>query len=335
MKKKNVSLLFRFLFVIALICGCAIAFRGSVRPVCEKLLATPPYIVVVISITALGYFVMEGLNLWILAKKYNPLFTVKQGIACAFYACFYRTATLGSGSSIAAMYYLSRHNVPVGSCVGLVAVQYASYKIAIALYSGICLLLHFNYFSHIYADYMTYIMSGYAAAFLIAFVMMVFCAWDKLHILIVNLLRTLDKKKRYTEKTDSLERGFASLSTSTKYLLSHRLTIFKLIFSNMIRLTFWYAIPCILFRAVSISSISRTIGISALSTALAAVIPTPAGIGSTEFVFTLLFSAVNQQPIETASSMLLYRFATFIFPFLVGSFVAIAVHIHNKTAPGR
>ena len=50
---------------------------------------------------------------------------------------------------------------------------------------------------------------------------------------------------------------------------------------------------------------------------LSGVIPTPAGIGSFEFVYMLLFGPMVGT-VDAASSMLLYRFATFIWPFVIG-----------------
>jgi hypothetical protein len=62
---------------------------------------------------------------------------------------------------------------------------------------------------------------------------------------------------------------------------------------------------------------------------LAAVIPAPAGIGSTEFVFTSLFaSAVGSG--AAISAALLYRFATFVVPFLTGGVIVIVRQLSNR-----
>jgi hypothetical protein len=66
--------------------------------------------------------------------------------------------------------------------------------------------------------------------------------------------------------------------------------------------------------------------VSALMTAIAGVFPSPAGIGSTEILYTLLFVRI-EGIIQAASTMLLYRFATFIFPFIIGAVVAV---FHKK-----
>ena len=54
-----------------------------------------------------------------------------------------------------------------------------------------------------------------------------------------------------------------------------------------------------------------------------------AGIGSTEFVFTALFSGIVGTGLAGSAS-LLYRFGTFVFPFLVGAVVVIIRRIYLK-----
>ena len=66
--------------------------------------------------------------------------------------------------------------------------------------------------------------------------------------------------------------------------------------------------------------------ITSLSVMLAAVIPAPAGIGSTEFVFTSLFSEIVGMGLAGSAS-LLYRFGTFVFPFLVGAVIVVGCRI--------
>jgi uncharacterized protein (TIRG00374 family) len=63
--------------------------------------------------------------------------------------------------------------------------------------------------------------------------------------------------------------------------------------------------------------------VTSLSVLLAAVIPAPAGIGSTEFVFAMLFSVIVGTG-AAGSTSLLYRFATFVLPFVIGAFVVLS-----------
>ena len=56
---------------------------------------------------------------------------------------------------------------------------------------------------------------------------------------------------------------------------------------------------------------------------LSGVIPTPAGIGSFEFVYLLLFKPLVGT-VDAVSSLLLYRFSSFILPFIYGFFYVVA-----------
>ena len=66
----------------------------------------------------------------------------------------------------------------------------------------------------------------------------------------------------------------------------------------------------------------EALAITSLSVMLAAVIPTPAGIGSTEIVLTMLLAEIVGTG-AAGSATLLYRFATFVFPFLIGTIVVV------------
>ena len=60
------------------------------------------------------------------------------------------------------------------------------------------------------------------------------------------------------------------------------------------------------------------LAITTVSVMLAAVIPTPAGIGSSEFVMIAMFGAIVGSA-KAGAMALLYRFATFVFPCALGA----------------
>ena len=66
----------------------------------------------------------------------------------------------------------------------------------------------------------------------------------------------------------------------------------------------------------------QVLAVTSLAVMIAAVIPTPAGIGSSEVMLIALFTGIVGS--ETAgAAALLYRFATFVFPFLLGVIYAV------------
>lgn len=93
--------------------------------------------------------------------------------------------------------------------------------------------------------------------------------------------------------------------------------MFGTILKNFVKLLFWYGIPFLILYPYHIMTFWQIITLSSLSVMLAAVIPSPAGIGALEFVMILLFSQKTGGELAACVSIL-YRFATFVFPFIIG-----------------
>jgi uncharacterized protein (TIRG00374 family) len=121
---------------------------------------------------------------------------------------------------------------------------------------------------------------------------------------------------------DILEKASAQILKSPRIVA-------EIIILNQIRNCFWYAIPYVIFRETGTVTLSAAMATTSLSVMLAAVIPAPAGIGSTEFVFTSLFAAVVGADAALSAS-LLYRFATFVMPFAAGGIIVVARQMRRK-----
>ena len=79
-------------------------------------------------------------------------------------------------------------------------------------------------------------------------------------------------------------------------------------------------------------SFLQCFALTSLSQSLAGVIPTPAGIGSVEAVFTLLFRRLLPEA-KALSAVLLYRFATMLLPCAIGAFFVLGeriISLHRK-----
>ena len=95
-------------------------------------------------ILSAGYFVLEGLVIKILAVKYDPEFSLAQGTSCAYYCCFYKMITFGSGGGIAEIYYLNKRGVPAAKATGMDLVQYMLQRMSIVVYGLLCVLVFFK-----------------------------------------------------------------------------------------------------------------------------------------------------------------------------------------------
>ena len=90
--------------------------------------------------------------------------------------------------------------------------------------------------------------------------------------------------------------------------------------------------PILLLHGDLPFSFLQCFALTSLSQSLAGVIPTPAGIGSVEAVFTLLFRRLLPEA-KALSAVLLYRFATMLLPCAIGAFFVLGeriIYLHRK-----
>ena len=97
----------KILFVLVLIAIIVYTFKDSAGDIMAQLKDTSLLVITGICIASVLYELVEGWITWSLAKVYNPDFKYWQGVESAFYAAFYRVATLGSGAGVAAIYYFN------------------------------------------------------------------------------------------------------------------------------------------------------------------------------------------------------------------------------------
>ena len=294
-------------------------FRDSAGPILEQLTKTSPAVVIGICLMAAVYQIIEGIITTVLAKQYRSSFAYKNGITNAFLCSFYRVATLGSGSGVAAIIYLGEHGIEYGGGFGLYMIQYALHKISIALFSAIFFVMNWEFMRNWFGDYAGLLAGGYAVTLVITIGLFLFCCSKKFHRLIFRLLDIVNQK--FHGRFEIMEAEIKKTTTGVILLC-------------LLKCCFWYGIPYLLFRGVQFQgnpalSLSQVFAITSLSVMLAAVIPSPAGIGSTEFVFTTLFAGIVGTGMAGSAS-LLYRFGTFVFPFLVGTVVVIVRYIRRK-----
>ncbi|MDY5882509.1 MAG: lysylphosphatidylglycerol synthase transmembrane domain-containing protein [Roseburia sp.] len=306
-------------------------FRDSAAPILAQLKKTPLWVVLAICMCALLYDVVESVITYILARQYNPDFKFAKAMGNTFYCAFYRVATLGSGAGVAAVYYLNENGVAVSQGFGMYMIEYALHKISIAIFSGIFFLLNFGCMWEHFADYTWLMAAGYAITIIITVVLVLFCSAKWFHDLLLRFLGLLNRKGKLDVLIAQLTEQCMMLEDAARRLLKKKKLVIETILLNLLKAAFWYGIPYLIFVSHAQVTITETMAVTAMSVMLAAVIPSPAGIGSTEFVFTALFASIVGTGLAGSAS-LLYRFGTFVFPFLIGAVVVIVRRILIKRA---
>ena len=163
--KKHAKTIGKILFVLILILIIIYTFKDSAGDILTQLKETSFLVIAGICIASVMYELVEGWISYSLAKVYNPDFKYWQGVECAFYAAFYRVATLGSGAGVAAIYYFNERGVPYSKGTGLYTIEYMLHKVSIALFAGIFFILNWGYMQKYYSQYDMTLLIGFGVTF--------------------------------------------------------------------------------------------------------------------------------------------------------------------------
>ena len=329
--KKRVKFAGKLLFVCLLSGILYYSFRDSMGDMLAELAGVSPQVVFSLFLTVILYHICEGHITWLIVHKTHPDYPRWRGFCNAFYCSFYKTATLGSGSGIAGIYYLNKSGIPVPNATGMYFFQYIVHKVSMAIYSLILFLVTYGFIHTSFVDYESYILLGFAGVCVIAGVLLAVATvpWMQTACnLLANRLRA--KHPSWEERLTGAGHKLAQLQAESRSLLKAPLLLLRLFLCNLLKFTTWYLIPWMVFRSSTTEDLPFTalqcFSLTALSQSLAGVIPTPAGIGSVEAVFVLLFRRLLPEA-KALSTVVLYRFDTMLLPCAIGAFFVLGEKI--------
>ncbi|MGN0395066.1 MAG: YbhN family protein [Coprococcus sp.] len=312
----------KWICVVVILALIVYVFRDSAGPILAQLKKTKASIVCLIVIATSIYGLCESAITCILAKQYNKKFRYMDALGMTYFCSFYRTATLGSGAGVAAVVYLNSCGIKSSEALGMYTIEYAIHKLGIAVLAAVLFITNYSYMSQQFIDYKWYIILGFVATIVITAALMLFACAAWFHRLLYFLMDKVNFKGRFTEQFEKVKAQCVIMEESAKVLLKDIKMLVGILFLNMLKFCFWFIIPYIVLYSTGKLTIYSSLGITAVCVMLAAVIPAPAGIGSSEFVLIALYSGLVGSA-QAGTMSLLYRFATFVVPFIVGAFVAI------------
>lgn len=156
------------------------------------------------------------------------------------------------------------------------------------------------------------------------------CCSKRFHKCLFKFLDWLDLKfdRRFDVQIASLRGECRMLERASRQVMKNRRLVTEVTVVSTIRNAFWYGMPFLVFAGHADITFVQTMAITSLSIMLAAIIPAPGGIGSTEVLFTTMFSGIVGTGLA-GSAALLYRFGTSLFPLFIGAFVVIGRRVRG------
>lgn len=322
----------KLLFLAAVILIAVFALKDSWGNIWSELKRTSWKVIAGVFFLGVLYNCCDGCALTKLLRTCDQKFPWHEGILCSFYYSFFRVITFGSGTAPAGMYYVSRKGIPVSRSLGIFTINYTIQRIAVCLYFLFSFISNYGAMDQYFGKYKPYMAAGVALAAVAAAALITACICAPLHRCLFTFAEKAIRKEKTKEKLAGWKEKASIVRKEAKALLKNKKLLLELLILNFFKLSAWYLIPVTIFHMLNSPELSFYMAAAAMMTALSGVIPAPGGVGAVEFIFVLLFTPLTGKT-AAASGMLLYRFTTYILPFLLGAAIALKIHSPSSHQP--
>ncbi|MBF0009558.1 flippase-like domain-containing protein [Enterococcus casseliflavus] len=316
--KTKVKFALNLLLLVGILGVMYFFVRNSMMDILAGLRETSFLVVLLVMGLGTLYLVIEGRTVKEIAVTFQPEFTTKAGFLTVCYSGFYRIVTFGAGTLISEVNFYRKNGLQLSQGVGVTTLHMVMYKFAILTYAIAGLIIQFSLFYDNAPNMVWVILVGIVLVFLIIAALLALSVSINIQVFFVIISNKLFKSATLRGIVDKCNTQIYSLRETVNAIITDRTAFLRIYLWNLLKMLPWYVIPYVIL-VVQHPEIDFLLTLSFISFAvvLSGVIPTPAGIGSFEFIYMLLFGPLVGT-VDAASSMLLYRLATFIWPFIIG-----------------
>lgn len=276
--------------------------------------------------TGIVYQLLDAAVCFALIHPRLPSFQYKQAVEVIYLGVFGKVATSAAGTIPLQSYYLYRHGMKVGNGIGSMILQYVFHKAAVFLYAGFMVLLHGSWLKAAIPELTKYIYPGLAVCALIIVFLVLLCTWAPIQQLLLWLIGKLPDTDKWNRRKEAWTGNLEILYAESKEMLRDRACCRNVMLFNFLKLFWLFIIPYLCLKALGVSGLNfgNTQTVAAMMLLLMGVLPNVSDAGSAEIAFLLLFTPLVGR-VSAFSALILYRVATYFFPFLlsIGVFLKI------------
>ncbi|MGC6767062.1 lysylphosphatidylglycerol synthase transmembrane domain-containing protein [Enterococcus sp. LJL51] len=319
MKNNTVlKIIFNILLMLLMIGVVVYVIDNSLGDIIAQLLETSLLVAVLVVGLGVVYQMVEGRSIREIAVNFQPKFTSKDGFFASCYVAFYRIISFGTGTLVSEVLFYRKKGLAVSQGMGVTALHMIMYKLAVVFWAVIGLIFQFSYLYTHSPKMIPFIVIGMIITFVIIFVIMVLSVSIKLQVVLTVWASKHIKRQKLRDWVDKCNLQIYSLRDTMQTIVKDRSAVLRIFVWNAAKVFIWLVIPYVaLVEAHPLIDFIQTWAFTSFAIVLSGVIPTPAGIGSFEFVYLLLFKPLVGT-VDAVSSLLLYRFSSFVLPFLLG-----------------
>jgi hypothetical protein len=290
----------------------------------DYLIAAPPVTIILCLLLANLYFVAEGTIINRMTVTESTPLSLWNGICCAYMCAFYRLATLGSGNGIAQIYYYSTKGIDASRGTGMAITQYTFQKITIGVFGTVSFILLFLTGDKDILKYSGYMFAGVVVISVICLALFLIAVSKKISDFVMMLgFKIFKPGTKLYAKLDDAQNAIDNLQNQGRVLWKNKSLFLHVGILNIIKLACWYAIPGVFFHYDYSVNIFFCLALMAVANMLGCVMLAPSGVGTLDFVFAIFFGAIIPDDNAVAAAIVIYRFFTWIVPFIIGLIPAL------------
>lgn len=312
----------------------ALVFQGQGREVLQCLHAVPVPGLLALLLLNLGCPLLEAVAGWVALRPQMPDVTLWQVLTVSFLNIFGNVVTMGAGSIPLQSWYLSLYGLIPGAGVGTMTLCYALQKFTILIYATIMLIFQGGWLRSSHGDLSHYILLGYIICAGIILALILLCTWEKVQKLALWVIGKLPDSEKWKKRKSEWSRNIEALRAQSKALLANqgRCGAMMLLYTGKYCLLYTISYLSVSLLGIKQLSFWQVQLLSSIMVLIANAIPNVGGVGPAEFAFTLLYSPYLGRA-NAASTMVLYRVASYLFPFLVS--IPFAFRFHRLVQNGK
>lgn len=333
-KKRLKSLLSGLLTVLVLALILVLVLRGNVEGIMGSIASISLRSLLILLALGMGYQAIDALMCMLLLRSRMPQLSYRQAFELTFLGVFGLVTSGGAATIPMQSGYLYNLGLDVGNTVGLMIMKYIFHKGAIFLYALMLLVFHHSWIASELPQAGKYLMLGFALCALIIAGLILICTWDALRRFAIKLISKLPESGKWPQRKEKWSENIGLMYSEARHLARSKGRMAAIIALNFAKLTLLYCVPYAGALAVGAATpgFDRMQALSSLMLLLAGVLPSVSGLGSIEISFLFIFKKVLGS-VSATSALVLYRIATYFFPFIVS--VIVFMLCRKKLVPAK
>lgn len=286
------------------------------------------YWVIIMIVVMFGYYISDAFSLLFFGKAYKSDYNFKQAFVNSVSGTFFNGITpFASGGQFAQVYIFNKQGIVPTNSSSILLMCFICYQTILVLFTGIVVILKYNYFIHEQSGVFGLAILGFLINFTVILGLFIGAKSKKFQDFVTHKVLWLLSKVRIVKDYETtcirIEQYLSDFRDQLSFLQKNKPVLFKSCMFNVIKLFVLYSMPFFATKAlnldVSWNQFFDFIGLCSFIYLINAFLPIPGSSGGSEGVYMLLFGFLGS--VGVSSSMFLWRFISYYMGLIVGGIV--------------